>query len=62
MKGDYHMEKLNVSGICRRRNSNRTTENMRKIRTLYDLSANPDENRSELNRPMKGLAACFSAV
>ena len=42
-------EKLTADEIYRRRNSKETTEVIEKIRTeLYDLLANPDENRSEL--------------
>ena len=49
MEDTYRREKLTADEIYRRRNSKETTEVIEKIRTeLYDLLANPDENRSEL--------------
>ena len=49
MEETYRREKLTADEIYRRRNSKETTEVIEKIRTeLYDLLANPDENRSEL--------------
>ena len=49
MEDTYRREKLTADEIYRRRNSKETTEIIDKIRTeLYDLLANPDENRSEL--------------
>lgn len=49
MEDTYRREKLTADEIYRRRNSKETTEIIDRIRTeLYDLLANPDENRSEL--------------
>ena len=49
MEDTYRREKFTADEIYRRRNSKETTEIIDKIRTeLYDLLANPDENRSEL--------------
>ena len=49
MEDTYRREKFTADEIYRRRNSKETTEIINKIRTeLYDLLANPDENRSEL--------------
>lgn len=49
MEDTYRWEKFTADEIYRRRNSKETTEIIDKIRTeLYDLPANPDENRSEL--------------
>lgn len=49
MEESYRREKLTADEIYSRRNSKETTEIIEKIRTeLYDLLANPDENRSEL--------------
>ena len=49
MEESYRREKLTADEIYSRRNSKETTEVIEKIRTeLYDLLANPDENRSEL--------------
>lgn len=49
MEDTYRREKLTADEIYHRRNSKETTEIIDRIRTeLYDLLANPDENRSEL--------------
>ena len=49
MEDTYRREKLTADEIYSRRNSKETTEIIEKIRTeLYDLLANPNENRSEL--------------
>ena len=49
MEDTYRREKFTADEIYRRRNSKETTEIIDKIRTeLYNLLANPDENRSEL--------------
>lgn len=49
MEETYRREKLTSDEIYHRRNSKETTEIIDRIRTeLYDLLANPDENRSEL--------------
>ena len=64
MEETYRREKLNADKIYRRRNSKETTEIIEKIRTeLYNLLANPNENRSELiSKPLNYLKNFWNQI